>query len=377
VKKVARDVLDSLEKTDPLLDLAMQLEEAALADDYFVERKLYPNVDFYTGVIYKALGFPTPMFTVLFAIGRLPGWIAQWREMIADPTTKIGRPAAGLHRARTAAPARLGGVVRTAGRAPGALDRFAAMTTLRTRTALTAALLTLTTAACGGGDEPSPAPGAASAAPSASASATPGPLTTPEASSAASEINLTPADLPGYTATPPDETTSTATEAAEDSLGTCVGASTAEPVADFASDDYAKGTDLPALNVSSNVNFVADPGQVTKDIAAFSAPKAEGCVATFFKDVISSSGDGLEFDEPKVTRLTPSAPGTDGAFGFRVETAAQAEGQTIPFTLDLLAFGKARTSVGLIVFGVGTSVPEAERDALFAKLVERGSANAL
>jgi citrate synthase len=92
VKKVARDVLASLDRPDPLLDLAMQLEEVALADDYFVERKLYPNVDFYTGVIYKALGFPTPMFTVLFAIGRLPGWIAQWREMIADPTTKIGRP---------------------------------------------------------------------------------------------------------------------------------------------------------------------------------------------------------------------------------------------------------------------------------------------
>jgi citrate synthase len=74
------------------LDLAMQLEEAALADEYFVERKLYPNVDFYTGVIYKAMGFPTRMFTVLFAIGRLPGWIAQWREMIEDPATKIGRP---------------------------------------------------------------------------------------------------------------------------------------------------------------------------------------------------------------------------------------------------------------------------------------------
>jgi citrate synthase len=92
VKKVARDVLDSLDKRDPLLDLAMQLEEAALADEYFVERKLYPNVDFYTGVIYKAMGFPTRMFTVLFAIGRLPGWIAQWREMIEDPATKIGRP---------------------------------------------------------------------------------------------------------------------------------------------------------------------------------------------------------------------------------------------------------------------------------------------
>jgi citrate synthase len=92
VKKIAKDVLDSLEVVDPLLDLAVQLEEVALADDFFVSRKLYPNVDFYTGVIYKALGFPTPMFTVLFALGRLPGWIAQWREMIEDPQTKIGRP---------------------------------------------------------------------------------------------------------------------------------------------------------------------------------------------------------------------------------------------------------------------------------------------
>ena len=71
-----------MSKSDPLLDLAMELEEIALADDYFVSRKLYPNVDFYTGLIYKAMGFPTKMFTVLFALGRLPGWIAQWREMI-------------------------------------------------------------------------------------------------------------------------------------------------------------------------------------------------------------------------------------------------------------------------------------------------------
>jgi len=92
VKKVAKDVLEQLDKPDPMLDLAMQLEEAALSDDYFVERKLYPNVDFYTGVIYRAMGFPTRMFTVLFALGRLPGWIAQWREMINDPATKIGRP---------------------------------------------------------------------------------------------------------------------------------------------------------------------------------------------------------------------------------------------------------------------------------------------
>ncbi|MEU4475437.1 citrate (Si)-synthase [Micromonospora arborensis] len=92
VKKAAQDVLGRMAKPDPLLDIAMELEEIALADDFFVSRRLYPNVDFYTGLIYKAMGFPTKMFTVLFALGRLPGWIAQWREMISDPETKIGRP---------------------------------------------------------------------------------------------------------------------------------------------------------------------------------------------------------------------------------------------------------------------------------------------
>jgi citrate synthase len=92
VKKAAQDVLGRMKTPDPLLDIAIKLEEIALADDFFVERKLYPNVDFYTGLIYKAMGFPTKMFTVLFALGRLPGWIAQWREMIEDPDTKIGRP---------------------------------------------------------------------------------------------------------------------------------------------------------------------------------------------------------------------------------------------------------------------------------------------
>ena len=70
----------------------MDLERIALEDEYFIERRLYPNVDFYTGLIYKAMGFPSRMFTVMFALGRLPGWIAQWREMITDPQTRIGRP---------------------------------------------------------------------------------------------------------------------------------------------------------------------------------------------------------------------------------------------------------------------------------------------
>ena len=92
VKESADEVLKALGVQDDLLDIAKELEHVALSDDYFIERKLYPNVDFYTGVIYKAMGFPTRMFTVLFAIGRLPGWIANWREMNEDPATKIGRP---------------------------------------------------------------------------------------------------------------------------------------------------------------------------------------------------------------------------------------------------------------------------------------------
>jgi citrate synthase len=92
IKKTADQVLSALGKRDDLLDIAIELEGVALSDDYFVSRKLYPNVDFYTGLLYRAMGFPTRMFTVLFAIGRLPGWIAQWHEMIEDPKTKIGRP---------------------------------------------------------------------------------------------------------------------------------------------------------------------------------------------------------------------------------------------------------------------------------------------
>jgi citrate synthase len=92
IKNAAHEVFETLGINDPLLDIALRLEEVALADDFFISRKLYPNVDFYTGLIYKAMGFPTRMFTVMFALGRLPGWIAQWREMIEDPTTKIGRP---------------------------------------------------------------------------------------------------------------------------------------------------------------------------------------------------------------------------------------------------------------------------------------------
>ena len=92
LKDFAHEVVSRLGSNDPLLEVAMALEEAALTQDYFIERKLYPNVDFYSGIMFRALGFPVRMFTVLFAIGRLPGWIAQWKEMSEDPNTRIGRP---------------------------------------------------------------------------------------------------------------------------------------------------------------------------------------------------------------------------------------------------------------------------------------------
>jgi len=92
LKAAADNVLNELGVNDPLLEIAKQLEEVALKDDYFLERKLYPNVDFYSGIIYRALGIPTTMFTVMFALGRLPGWISQWKEMREDPKWRIYRP---------------------------------------------------------------------------------------------------------------------------------------------------------------------------------------------------------------------------------------------------------------------------------------------
>jgi citrate synthase len=92
MRKSCHEVLAELGLDDPLLELAMELEALALKDDYFAEKKLFPNVDFYSGIILKAMGFPTSMFTVLFAVARTVGWVAQWREMIADPEQKISRP---------------------------------------------------------------------------------------------------------------------------------------------------------------------------------------------------------------------------------------------------------------------------------------------
>ena len=92
MQQTVREVLGELGVTDPVFDVAIALEEMALSDPYFIEKKLFPNVDFYSGVILSAIGFPTTMFTALFALARTVGWVAQWNEMISDPEQKIGRP---------------------------------------------------------------------------------------------------------------------------------------------------------------------------------------------------------------------------------------------------------------------------------------------
>jgi citrate synthase len=92
MRKTVREVLGALGVSNPVFDVALQLEDMALNDDYFVEKKLFPNVDFYSGIILSAIGFPTSMFTALFALARTVGWVAQWNEMIEDPDQKIGRP---------------------------------------------------------------------------------------------------------------------------------------------------------------------------------------------------------------------------------------------------------------------------------------------
>jgi citrate synthase len=92
MQQTAAEVLKEMGVKDPVFDVARELEQIALKDDYFIEKKLYPNVDFYSGIILSAIGFPTEMFTALFALARTVGWVAQWNEMISDPEQKIGRP---------------------------------------------------------------------------------------------------------------------------------------------------------------------------------------------------------------------------------------------------------------------------------------------
>jgi hypothetical protein len=245
------------------------------------------------------------------------------------------------------------------------------MTLHRLSSLAVVAVLGLT--ACGGSSTPS---SSAQKSPAATSPA-PAPLTSPATTAAAAKINLTAADLPGFKASPADNSKDSAETKAEKGFDRCVGASTADPAADVTSDDFNKGTGLPMLTISSDVSFVTDPAVVKSDLAAFKGAKASGCVSTFFAEAVGQAASGVKFATPTVTPLSPAAPGGDGTFGFRVTSSASAGGQSIPVTFDILAFGKGRTEVSLNVIAVGTTVPDAQRDALFAKLVQRAGTNAL
>ncbi len=261
------------------------------------------------------------------------------------------------------------------------------MTLPRTSTALATAALVLSTAACGGGGgtaAPTSSSSAAlstSAAPPAPSSAPPSAaaITEQSAEAAADKINLQAADLPGFQAVPSDDTDSKELDKLEDEMAKCLGASTEDPLQEVVSDDFAKGSQLPALLASSSVAFVDDPERVRQDVAALKSDKGPDCLATFTKRIFTQAagGAGVKFSDPAVEELTPAgAPGVE-TFGFTVTSKAQAQGQSVPFTLTLLGAGTQRTETSLFMLGVGTEVPADQRDALFAKLVERTSANAL
>lgn len=264
------------------------------------------------------------------------------------------------------------------------------MTLPRPSTALAAAALVLSTAACGGGGGTaapagSAAPGTSAAAPAPSgaapSSAAPdaATITQQSAEAAAGKINLQAADLPGFTATPAEDTDREAVDELEDEMAECLGTSTEDPVQEVASDDFTKGAELPALFASSAVAFVDDPERVRQDVAALESDKAPDCIATFTRKVFAQTagGSGVKVARPEVEELSP--PGAAGVetFGFTVTSELRAQGQSVPVTFSLLGAGTKRTESSLIMLGLGTDVPEEQRDALFAKLVERTSANAL
>lgn len=247
------------------------------------------------------------------------------------------------------------------------------MTSSRIPSLLAAASL-LALAACGGSSSPSATSSEAADSPK------PVPLTSPAAAAAAAKINLQAADLPGFKATPSDDSgddDDAEEKKAEEELAKCVGGPKVDADSTYSSDDFSKGQDLPSLTISSEVDFNTDADVVKRDLAGFQSAKAPACVQTFVQKALASGAEGATLITPTVTRLTPAAAGTDGTFGFRLATGVAAGGQKIPITFEILGLAKGRTEVTLLLVGAGTAVPEAQRDALFAKLAGRAAANAL
>jgi hypothetical protein len=231
-----------------------------------------------------------------------------------------------------------------------------------------AAVLTAT-AGCGGSSSPS----ASSTPPGVPK---PAALSSPETSAAAAKINLVAADLPGFKASPADDEEDAQEKQAEKELAKCVGAPNAESDSNFSSDDFTQGQGLPSLTVSSEVAFEADPAEVKQDSAAFKSAKAPACLQAYLRKAIAAGAQGATLNTPAITRLNPAAAG-DATYGFRMVTGVDTGGQKIPITFDLLGVAKGRTEVTLSFACVGAALPEAQRDALFAKLAARTEANAL
>lgn len=232
--------------------------------------------------------------------------------------------------------------------------------------------------ACGGGESGTASP---SGSPSTSLSPSPSPSpvdVTAAGPSAAAKINLQAADLPaGFTTSPAADEDSAEDEAADKELNACLGQPVSESLASEVSDDFVKGEDFPTIEYASQVDFFADEAKVAADLMAYQGDKIGECLSRGLNKEIKANAEGVKFSPVVVTRLAPVAEGADGAFGLRFSTKATGPKQTIPFTVDILGFGKDRTEVSLTVLAFGAKPNEVERDALFAKLVERGLANAL
>jgi hypothetical protein len=259
--------------------------------------------------------------------------------------------------------------------------------------ALLALCLTLLLAACSGDGDGGDASGRdgdgaalsatsspASDAPTSASSPPPPPASPPadlftSGPAAAERINLTVADVPdGFVPSPAPDPGSAEEEASARAVAACVGLPYVEPVVSAASENFSMGAGFSILQYASQIEFYADEATVAANLAANRGDKVGGCVAEQFQAELAGDGSGETYAPIVVTRLTPDAPGADGAFGLRFTTESD---QGTSFTYDVLGFTKDRTEVTLTTLAFDTPTDDADRDALFATLVERGVADAL
>lgn len=226
-----------------------------------------------------------------------------------------------------------------------------------------------------GGAAPSASAGGASSAPAGDAPPLSGAL--PSAGpAAAAKINLKVADLPeGFLPAPAPDPDSEEEQASARSIAACVGLPYVEPVLSEVSENFSMGAGFSILQYASQIEFYADQATVRADLEANLGEKVGGCLAEQFQAQLANDGSGEIYEPIVVTRLTPAAPGADGAFGLRFTT--RSTGQKTSFTYDVLGFSKDRTEVTLTTLAFDTATNDADRDALFATLVQRGVANAL